>query len=313
MSKVVDYVYSKREDMLLFAAALAISVALFVQLQSGFVPDKERELDVPLTFSNRPEDMTVLQAPRTVRVLASGTQQVLDTIDSSRIRAFVDLNEAKPGVGRYRIEVTGPFRRGLTLTPVVGNAEIRLEAILKKEFEVELETSGTPPDGIAFTGATVFPSTVSVSGPESIVPQVLSVRAVFDLQNLEPNQTVEVELQALGAEGRPVPLVTLDPLRVQVSPAVEVGVSRRRLLVTPIFEGQPAVGSRVTGYSVTPNQVEVSGDSAEVSGVTTIDTEPIDLGAISTSRTFRVRLRVPNGLSLSGQNEVTVIVRVARS
>ena len=312
MSKVVEYVWSKRENVLLFAASLLISLVLFAQLQRSFVPDKEREFEVPLTFANQHRDITVLQAPRMVRVVASGSQGILDSIDTSRVRAVVDLAGAEPGAKTYAVEVLGPWRPGLSFTPARAIVEMHIERKLRKEFDVQLFAVGTPPESYTFDGATILPETVEVSGPESVLPRVRTVRAVLDLTRVMPNQSLEVLLEPLGDENLPVPLVTIEPSTVQIRPAVSIGPSRRELLVTPVFTGQPAVGYRVTGYSVSPNEIATSGESSDVSRMTTVDTEPISLEGLTSDRTFRVRLRLAEGLTSTVGDEVTVTVRVRR-
>jgi YbbR domain-containing protein len=312
VSKVVEYVWAKRENVLLFAASLLISLVLFAQLQRSFVPDKEREFEVPLTFANQHRDITVLQAPRMVRVVASGSQGILDSIDTSRVRAVVDLAGAEPGAKTYAVEVLGPWRPGLSFTPARAIVEMHIERRLRKEFDVQLFAVGTPPESFTFDGATILPERVEVSGPESVVPRVRTVRAVLDLTRVMPNQSLEVLLEPLGDENLPVPLVTIEPSTVQIRPAVSIGPSRRELLVTPVFTGQPAVGYRVTGYSVSPNEIATSGESSDVSRMTTVDTEPISLEGLTSDRTFRVRLRLAEGLTSTVGDQVTVTVRVRR-
>lgn len=312
MSKVVEYVWSKRENVLLFAASLLISLVLFAQLQRSFEPDKEREFEVPLTFANQHKDITVLQAPRMVRVVASGSQGILDSIDTSRVRAVVDLAGAEPGAKTYAVEVLGPWRPGLSFTPARAIVEMHLERKLRKEFDVQLFAVGTPAESFTFDGATILPERVEVSGPESVVPRVRTVRAVLDLTRVMPNQSLEVLLEPLGDENLPVPLVTIEPSTVQIRPAVSIGPSRRELLVTPVFTGQPAFGYRVTGYSVSPNEIATSGESRDVSRMTTVDTEPISLEGLTSDRTFRVRLRLAEGLTSTVGDQVSVTVRVRR-
>jgi YbbR domain-containing protein len=312
VSKVVDYFWTKRDDMLLFAFSLLISLLLFGQLQVGLEPGKEREFEVPLSFSGQSDDVTIVQAPRSAKVVASGSQQALDSLDTSKVRAVVDLTDAQPGISRLRVEVFGPLRSGSTLTPVRSVAEVEIERKLRREFEVQLLTVGTPPGNFTYEGVTMLPPRVEVSGPESNVPMVVAVRAVLDLTNLMPNQSLELELEALGEEKRPVPLITLTPSRVQIMPAVSIGPSRRNLLVTPVFTGQPAVGYRVSGYDVIPNQIATVGESAEVSRVTTVNTKPIDLSGLRANRRFTVKLVLPPGLNVTDSDEVTVSVRVVR-
>jgi YbbR domain-containing protein len=312
VSKSVDFLWSKREDMLLFIFALIIATLLFGQLQVGQEPGREREFEVPLTFSNQSEDVAVVQAPRSVRVVASGSQQALDNLDTSKVRALVDLSEVEPGVRKLRVEVLGPLKSGLTLSPSRSFAELQIESKQRKTFDVQLLTVGTPPGNFTFNGVTMLPPRVEVSGPSSNVPQVVSVRAVFDLTNLTPNQSIEVELEALGEQNKPVPLITIEPSVVQILPAVSIGPSKRNLLVTPVFTGQPAVGYRITGYDVVPNQVTTTGESGDVSRVTTVSTETIDLSGLRADRRFTVRLVLPEGLEPSSGDQVTVIVRVSR-
>lgn len=313
MSGIVGKVIESRDDILLFALSTLIALLLFGQLQSGMEPGKEREFEVPLSFSNQGDEITVLQAPRSVRIVASGSQQALDTLDTSKVRASVDLAEVEPGVGRHRVDVIGPTATGLQFRALRPNVEIELEAKLRKRFEIKLFTVGTPPGNYTYSGSSLDQETVEVSGPESNVPQVKSVRALLDLTTIQPNQEMEVDLEALGEGNRPVPLITLTPARITVRPAISVGPSSRRLLVTPVFSGQPAVGYRVTGYTVSPNQVEASGESADVSRITTLNTEAISLSGLRATRTFRVRLVVPEGLGTVQGEEVTVTVQVERA
>lgn len=308
MNKVSQFVWSRRENILLFTAALAISLALFVQLH----PDRERELEVPLTFANQSDDIIVLQPPTKVKVTATGTQQVLDSLDPSKILASVNLARAPVGDGPFRVEVSGPIRPGLLLSPVRGFVVLRIEARVRALLPVELDTAGVPPASFTYDGATILPPSVEVSGLESVVSDVKSVRAVLDLSQILPNKTLDLALEALNEQGRPVPLIELKPETVMVSPAVSIGPSMRKLLVTPVFKNQPPFGYRVIGYTVTPNQVQATGSSIDLSRVTTVDTEPIDLAGLRGDRTLMVPLRRPVGMAATDVTEVEVKIRVLR-
>ena len=313
MTRMFRYLRSKRDDILLFAASLAISLVLFIQVQSSMVPDKEREFDVPLTFSNARTDLSVLQAPRTVKVVASGSQSAIDSLDTSRVRAFVDLADAAPGRHRFPIEVTGPLRPGLTFTTTRPVADMSIERKIHRKLAVELHTVGTPPLNYRFDGAAPTPDIVDVSGPESIIGDVRHVRAILDLSLIAPNKPIMVDLEALDDSGRPVPLINFDPSKVLLNPAVSIGPSRRSLLVTPVFRGHPPFGYKVIDYTVTPSQVDTTGESSNVSRLTTVDTEPIELGEVRSTTTFTVKLLLPDGLSAANGDEVQVTVSIARS
>ena len=74
-----------------------------------------------------------------------------------------------------------------------------------------------------------------------------------------------------------------------------------------------SVGFRVESYTVVPNQIDVTGESQDVSKVTTVDTDPIDLSSLRSSRTVSVRIRLPNGVSALGSETVNVLLVVRRA
>lgn len=313
MSKVVDYIWKKRENTLLFAVSLLISLILFMQLGISPIADAERELVVPLEFTNKSDQITVLQARRTIKVLASGPQQVIDNLDTSNISAFIDLAGAPVGRERYPVEVTGPVRADLTLTAVQSFEQIEIEATITERFDVTVVTIDVPPEAYTYEGATSYPQSVEVSGPESIMKDVRTVRALLNLSNVVPNRTYELDLEILGEGGKPVPVVQADPEKVMVSPAVSIGPTMRRLFVNPVFVNQLAQGFRVSDYTVTPNQIEATGGSGDLSRYTTVDTRPIDIGGLRQSYDFEVEVILPDGLTAEGGTTVTVHVEVRRN
>jgi hypothetical protein len=60
-------------------------------------------------------------------------------------------------------------------------------------------------------------------------------------------------------------------------------------------------------------QIEVTGESAEVASVTTVNTQAIDLTNLTSTRTFRPSLVLPSGLEAVGGSDVIVIVRIERT
>lgn len=312
MRRVILLVQRRREDILLFVASLCVAILLFLQLQPRLASGREREFDVPLTFIGLSDTLTVVKAPRTVRVLASGTQQAINELEASRVTASIDLADAVSGTGRYVIEVDGPKRRGLEYSPLRQLAEVAIEKSLTTEFDVTLTAVGTPPEGLTFEGSSVSPSRVSIQGPASSIESVKSVRAVLDVSSLAPGRTKILELEALDENGQPVTLINFEPRTVEVTPAVSIGPSTRQLLVTPVIRNQPAPGYRVVSYSVVPNQVEVTGATEDVSRFTVVDTEPIDLSGRRATYTISVKLRLPERLEAVTSDTVTVRIVIQK-
>ncbi len=302
-----------RDTFLLALASLVIALLLRLALSPVFVPDKEREFDARVELRNLGEDMMVVSPPVTLRLVAKGSADTLDSLDTAAVAASIDLEGAQPGVRSYPVTIVGPQLGRVTVEPPQRSIRLDVQRVASVERAVELEPSGLLPSAYAFDGAAIQPETVTVVGPERRLGEVKRVRVILDLSDVRPGGTYLLPVEVLGEDKRPLPFVRAEPPRVTVTPAVAAAALTKRVVVSPAWQGQPDFGYRVEGYELRPNQVQVRGDSGVLAGFGTLDTEPIDLTGLRADRTFTVRLKLPPGVRLSGPNEVQVTVRVVAS
>lgn len=297
-------------DILLFVTSLLISLLLWIQLVPYFEPNKEREFDVDLLLENRPENLIVMSAPEKFRIVASGTVEQIDNLDTTQVIAVVDLEGARAGDGSFLVSIQGPPNSSLSFIGRRNRVEIILEPVVTSEKQIDLLPSGVTSANYIYDGASIVPESVTIRGPEMYVPRVASARVVLDLSRVRPGEVFSLPVELLDDQGRPVAYVTSDPSSVTVNPAVGIADARKRVLIQPNWQGQLAFGYEVADYTIEPTQVQITGASEEVAKVRTIQTEPIDLSNLNESRTFRVRLIVPADIRLEGAAEIEVRVTV---
>ncbi|MCH7904250.1 MAG: hypothetical protein IH944_06740 [Armatimonadetes bacterium] len=312
MSGIIDFLWSRRDNILLFIASLVISLLLFVQLQTRLDPNSELQFDAVLEWENLPEDLVVVQSPQRIKVVASGSKQQLDRLDTARITAKVNLSKAADGVARYLIGIGGSVPRGVTISPDRPLIEIGIEEMGRRTFEIEVSAMGVPPGAYTLLGLNAAPSTAVVSGPKSVVSQVKSVRAIVDVTQARPGSAFDVRLEALGDENRPVAIVEISPEFVSVSPALSLAPTRRPLFVTASFIGQVPFSHRFFDYSVEPTEVEIRGSSDVLSRLRMIGTASIDLTGLTESTSIDVALIIPAGVELVGEATVRVTLDIRR-
>lgn len=300
-------------DVLLFVTSLVISLLLWIQLVPYFEPNKEREFDVDLTIANRPENLIIMSAPEKFRIVASGTVDQIDNLDTSQVVAVVDLEGARAGDGSYLVSIQGPPNSQLTFLGRRNRVDIVMEPTVTTEKQIDLLLSGVTSANYIYDGASIVPESVTIMGPEMYVPRVAAARVVLDLSRVRPGESFSLPVELLDDQGRPVAYVTSDPSSVTVSPAVGIADARKRVLVQPNWQGQLAFGYEVVDYTIEPTQVQITGASEEVAKVRSIQTEPIDLSDLSESRSFRVRLIVPADIRLEGAAEIVIQVTVRES
>jgi YbbR domain-containing protein len=152
---------------------------------------------------------------------------------------------------------------------------------------------------------------VKIEGPQSRIESVAVARAlVMGTQAIKPGDELKAPIELLDKNNKIVPFVTAEPIEVIVRPTLAPLVPRHNVLITPSWIGQPAFGFRIEGYTLVPNQVELTGDSRKLSNIATIETEPIRIEGLNQDKSISVALRIPQGLAIKGSKSVTVRIRV---
>ncbi|MBX3096151.1 MAG: hypothetical protein KF812_04760 [Fimbriimonadaceae bacterium] len=301
-----------RRNIGLFLASLLVAIALYIQVQPLATTERELEFTAPLELNALPPTLAVLNPPASVRLLATGTPEELRSFDSSNFKAVLNLATAKAGTGRFVVQVNSSSPVNLRVTPRDAQVTLNIEIRTDKKIPVDFETAGNLPNMFTFSGATLAPESVTVTGPESLVNRVDRVRVVFNLALAKPQGAYQVEVEALDKEDRPVPDVMLEPKSVTVSPALASAPVGKVILINLNAVGSPAPGYRIASYTITPNSVGVSGDPTQLAMFTTLETEEVDISGINRSRTIKVKLKVPEGVQPSAE-EVTVNIEVERA
>lgn len=84
----------------------------------------------------------------------------------------------------------------------------------------------------------------------------------------------------------------------------------RRITVQEFLKGVPADGYIIEKVSIKPSRVKVTGLRSEISRLTEVRTEPIDVDGLQQSKSFEVDL-VPNGFTKDGLETSKVNVSIA--
>ncbi len=301
----------KLSSIFTFFASLLIALVLWLNVQPLYDPDKEREMQVKLEMRDLATGLAVIQAPESVTVFASGTAEDLDRLDSRNVIAFVNLAGARTGEADYPVEVAGPAGGRVTLRARRTVLSLDIERTGSNERTVELETTGLPPAEYVYDGATIVPALVSIAGPESSLSKVKKIRALIDLSRIAPKSDFTLQLEALDSEGKPVPMISIEPSSVRVSPAVASAPTTKRVIINAAFEGSVANGFEVTFYELKPSQIELTGPSRELAKVSQISTAPISIKDLRADATIPVKLVIPTGLKATAATPASIVIKVS--
>ncbi len=192
--------------------------------------------------------------------------------------------------------------------------------ITRYRIPVTVETSGSLTDGWYTTTPTVDPSILTVSGPRSLVEQIVRAEASLDLNTLsakEGSLTTAVAFRLLTSDGTPVESSLLEVTSESI--LIDSVILSQRLYPTKtidlnkvgLYTGTPAEGYEIKNVTISPQTITAA---APQSTLDTLDAlyadSAVDISGMTSSFNRRIRVRQPSELVWLNQDSLTVAVEI---
>jgi YbbR domain-containing protein len=263
---------------------------------------------IPVDVKGQPEGTVLLSPiPPVTQVRYFAPPDITPVTDT--FVAEVDLSGVDPQAGVASVVVTmrsiDPRITILSFEPAF--VSVRLEDVTKKDVPVRVEI-GPLASGLDLGETKVVPETVTVSGPESAIAQVASVRAdvAIDPGGLDFDQ--DVPLIAVDALGNAVRPIEVSPATARVTIPVFTDRDSRSVPVNPIVTGTPAAGFEIASITAEPAVVTVEGDADQLIELDHADTLPVSLAGASSDVSVVVSLDLPTGVVPLDSDAIRVTV-----
>ena len=184
---------------------------------------------------------------------------------------------------------------------------------MKAQFVVQANATGTPAEGYALGEMSVTPNLLKVSGPKTVVSQIVSVKANVDISGMSAEIKDSVVPVLLDEKGESIDTtqLTLNLSTVTVNAQI---LSQKSVAIKANYSGTPAEGYEVISLSANPDQVQIKGDTAVLNAISMI-TIPKDVIQVDdVDRKFEQQVDIskylPEGVSLADSTQATVIITV---
>jgi YbbR domain-containing protein len=314
-----------RSTGLRLALAIGLGLALWVFVTYTRNPDLNTSFDsVPVNITGLSPGLVVVDndgMPRNslppVKVTVEADADTLKNVQQSTLQAYVDLSGLGPGEHQAEVLVA-PNRQDLkrlsySVEPVF--LPVRIDQEITRTVPLTVEVSGIVPFSFerGQAQATVQGRQVTsadVRGPQSRVDLVKLVRATANIDRITANYNSSRPLEAIGDDGSVVDGVTVYPTSVIVQVPITSSAGIKRVPVVPQVSGRPASGYIVTGVSVEPQFVRLTGSSGPLDSVMSISTAGVDIGEATRTISRSVPLQPPANTGLASGEPDTAIVTV---
>ncbi len=298
--------------------AFILAVIVWVSSVVASDPNEEHTLarPVPIEVVGQDTGLQIMSdVPRNITLVLRAPASVWTVLnnDLGSVRAWIDLSNLGSGTHTLpiQVQITPHLVRKVSQDPE--QLSVTLDSITSRAFKVNLVVSGNPPVGFEKQPASITPTQVTVTGPESLIALVKDVRVLLDITNINQNIVRDQTPVLLDAAGKAVSGLTVSPATISVNQPITLLGGYRYVIVRAISTGQVATGYRLTNIFVSPVGVVVFSSNPDLVNNLPgyVETQPIDLTDKEDDFETLVALNLPSGISVVGDPKVLVQVSIA--
>ena len=311
--------------------AMKIVAVVFAVLLWGYVITDQKPLrstvvsNVPTSFEGEAELLAQSLCVRGNRaeilenVNVTVRTQITNSayLKASSISATINLRNISEA-RTYKLPISASMSSALgvqTVSP--GTVEVEIDNLVTKTIPVTTTYTGEVPVGYwADMDNATTTARIDIQGPKTDVSRV--VRAVCEVPLEDQTSTIYRTFDVIlyDAEGNAVPsdfligTLPTSTVRVPIYPAKTVSID---VLDSLIGTDNLAANHVLYSAVATPGEVRIVGSQAAVAQVESLSLEPISVSGLDDPATITAELILPEGVSLSDEETITVHIDVRES
>ncbi len=296
--------------------AIGLSVLMLGAVAFSQNPTTSKTLQVSIVYTV-PSALILIGPPTKTTVTVTGLADSIVLVNGSCscVVATVDLSKSAPGPSVSVNMVVKSLINGTQVANPTVPIALNIDRLASITLTVQARTphgavpgwqitkseavcSNTPPNGpctVTFTGPSTWETGLSayVDFPSAIQnpsQDVVAQPVVLVQKNSQP-----LDLSVLTV---PVGATSLQPATMAVHVDAKTGISSRQVVLvnSPPSHGPPS-GYEVTGVSLNPILVLISGSPDVIGKITTLALPAVDLSRQTSNFTFKVTIPYPSGVS----------------
>ncbi|MCF6462304.1 CdaR family protein [Clostridium sp. Cult1] len=303
----------KKNDLTLKIFALVIAIILWSYVMSEVNPPFTSEFkNVNVDFINESaleKQGLVVMEPKNanIRVSVSGRRSEVLQVSGSDIIAQVDLNGYSEGNVKVPVYVQVPSDvRIVDYSPK--EILFKFDKIIRRDSPVAVETQGNLPKGYVLGTPEVKPQSVYIEGPRTWINSVAKAVAFVKVTDKTEDIKATVPIKVVDDEGNDVRGISKEQNVVDIFIPV---YQTKKVPIELQTESQLPDNYEIVNVNINPSTIEIKGKKANLSGVSSISTKPIDINSLIGNRNVPVELELPEGVSLVDPNQkVTITLNI---
>ena len=293
-----------------------LAFCLWLYVTSIENPNKSSEIkDIPVDIINSEvlRESNLALSPNqnfTVNLRIEGPANAVYSAKVADFKVTADLGTyvLKKGENNVPVRVVNYPQDVNVMNTGVLSIKINVEEYTEKYVDVVSKVDTFFKEGFVERAVEFTPQSVKIYGPESAVSKVESVALIGETKDISEDFESEYELIPIDSEGTVVKGVSLDrskgTLKMQVGKGTEVPIKVK-------YTGSLKNGLSIEKETLSKGKVSIIGDPKNVENIKYIETEPLNLSDIVSSKDVNLKLSIPEGITVSlDEQYVTVSLKI---
>jgi YbbR domain-containing protein len=269
---------------------------------------------VPIQTGPPPNGWLMVSQLPAITISVTALQGNLSNFNANSLHASVDLTSAHLGENllHVRVDNTDPHVTVNQVAPASADVILDERDTVTKKVDVRIRNSPNNCCVAQNAKATSGPDVVRLTGPKSFVAKAQPF-VVVDVAEARTDVQVSLDVQLDGLDKRSASLMTLEPKQVQATVPVTQVKKRATAVPHEVHNGSPAAGFQLVDVKISPDTIVIEGDPGIIATMSSIDTDPINIGNATGDVVQTVNLRPPAGITIVGASRVTVHYFISRN
>ena len=202
---------------------------------------------------------------------------------------------------------------GRVVSQSISSIQVQVEKRVSRTFTVSCTELGSMPDGYYINKTTIEPSSITVTGPASVVQSIQKVQVPVTVQGLTADYQVVQELEFLDAAGESIDTSMISTSNSDAIVSLEIYRSKELpILLDKAVIGEDALadGYEILLMETVPDAITVIGKPEVVDAMTGVDIELVDVKDASADVKVTRSIKLPTGAYCRETSTVEVVIRV---
>ena len=296
--------------------SLLLALVIWTSAVTSENPTGEADFTIPLVVVQLPNNIAITDdLPETVSISILAPESIIQQLgEENPLEAVINLGNTSAGTYSFQVEVIIPDELNPIMILDQNPEQIELEVsdMISRTLPISVLVEGEPAIGYQTSGLSWGGTTVTVTGEERKVQEVISVVGTLDISDVTGSLAKDVILQPRNANGDLVTGILLDPAEVLVNQTITLQGGYRNLAVNVTTLGSVEPGYRFTSITPAPPTVMVfSADPHLVELLPGyVNTKPLDLTGVDDYLETILELDLPDGVTVVGDPTVLIQVNV---